>query len=380
VKSQSNHGLNDSGNSVTIDALPQEYRAVITVPYAKLRADFDAYWKVHELDLLRQYPVKGKKSKGGKIKNAQKIVESQTNFEGMYTEVLAEVIQTKIDKILFIKRLYLLKFDEAYTDAQVGAVFYYQVAPISVEDLDYECKNPVKLSEDEAFEEEKKSRKFEHVTYDSIETLAEAKDGAQALITIKALSEVNDEIKGKMEKEAEWVLISSLPFISPDVGMVVDMEYPLDGEEYAVQVSVQGARNLVFLSDAALAEKLEFASIEEHRVKFNEGFADYTDSAKEMFAREFLITQVLAKQMPLFPADWIAAHSKSLLGEYVKSYGGLDKVKAAMGVSTVDEAERICGQEIMQRASKDWALSCVAGKVDYSGFKFADLVTWVKAE
>ena len=111
--------------SPVIQPMSQPHRAIIPFPREEIRKEMDKYWEEHKDAIIDKYKIKGRKSKGGVMKNAQAIAENNIGFRKLYYPVFVAKISEKVDDVLFVEDVEGRLDEENDEIFNVFGKFYY---------------------------------------------------------------------------------------------------------------------------------------------------------------------------------------------------------------------------------------------------------------
>jgi FKBP-type peptidyl-prolyl cis-trans isomerase (trigger factor) len=336
---------------VEIEGLPQPYRAFIDVPYADLRQKFDEFYKAHEFEFLKKYPVKGKKSKNGKIKQAQKMLEGSVGVRTLYMDVLSDIIIENVENIMFLEGVNLLSF-EPDKECKILAVYYYYPRLEIIHDVDYTCDTPVRQTEEQAWEDRKKELAFKHKIYKDWE-LDKIEPACDVLLDVIASSDgqPNDEVSFR----GKWVIAENLPTALKDAiiahrkGDLFELSYevPKVGTDEKIKVDahvkIHAVRELILPEiDDDLAQVEKFENLEHLRRQFSTEYEEYVERAKESVAFNHIIDQFMrCSKHPELPDSYLRVNTQQRIDQHIRQCGNdKDKAIAVTGSKTEDEMYR----------------------------------------
>jgi hypothetical protein len=332
---------------VEVEPLLQPHRATITAPKAELRKRFDDYFHVHEAEFIKQYDIKGQKIKGGKIKNAQKILEGSVDVNSLYPEVLHQCLTEHIEDVFFIEGFRVLDFDDDRTEECriVAKIFYYPKLEMTGE-IDYSCPTPVKQSEEAAWEDKCKELQHKHKYTEEYESDDLTEDGLEVLLDLI----VSDD---KHTLRRKWLELSHLPSsLQEEIkkakkGDMFQTKYSVfDVEDEDVEkteldatVKIYDARKVIRPEvDDELAKKEDFESLEQLRNQFAADFDEYLENAKRAAAADHIIFQITHKsQVPHLPEIMLERRASELVDMFVQRFGNAENAMAAGQVESLDE-------------------------------------------
>lgn len=306
----------------------------IKLDHKELRKRFNDFFFAREDTLVERYKVKGQKLKGGKVKNARKILESQLGVNKMYVEVLGQILQEQIDDLLFLEGQRLVDFeDKEKPEALLVAHFYYSPDLVMTGDIDYTCENPVRQSEEDAWADRCKELQHKHKYNEAYTEESLDVEGLEVLIDLI----VSDD---RYTLRRKWIELAHLPkSLQTEIkahkagdlfetkyqahtlqGLSPEGEDPKDITELDAHVKIYDVRRLIRPDiDDDLAVKEKFESLEQLKAQFQVDFDEYTERARKGVAYNHIVNQVVAaSKIPQLPDSMVDREMRAQLAEHLE--------------------------------------------------------------
>jgi len=302
--------------------------------------------------MVDHYKVKGQKSKGGKIKSAQKILEGQLGINNLYVDVLYQVLQEYLADAFFVEGCRVSDFEAKDKDtgkmlpeAALVAKFYYSPELELTGDIDLTCENPVRQPEDDAWVDRCTELQHKHKRTEDYPGPSLDANNLEVLIDLI----VSDD---KYTLRRKWIAMANLPSsLQTDikqhaVGDLFETKYqvPTQGKptELDAHIKVYEAHTLVMPDvDDELAKLEEFESLEMLKAQFQVDFDEYTERARKNVAFGHMVNQIIANsKVPHIPEVIIDRQMQERLAEHLARCGkDAKKAMAVVGVTTQDKME-----------------------------------------
>lgn len=323
-RSQSSHMIVNS----EIEPLLQPQRAVITLNLVELHKKFDEFFQANETAITAMYKgkIKGQKVKGGKVKNAQKILESQLGVNSMYAEVLHQLIHTAIPDVFFIEGCKLFNSDaENEGVAKLVTLFYYTPDLELLEDIKYVCESPVQQAEEDAWVDRCIELKQAHKTTEPYNKEDLNIENLEVLIDLI----VTDD---KYTLRRTWIELDHLPaklrkcIKQHKKGDLFETKYQAQGlaavdkdkdkdqvVELGAHIKIYDVRKLVYpeIGDA-LAKLEKFDNLEQFRTQFQVDYDEYLEQAKQGIVYNYIVNEIVEKsKLPYLPDVMIRRNAQA---------------------------------------------------------------------
>jgi len=333
---------------VEIEPLLQPHRAVLSIEHKDLRARFNDFFHVHEDKMVAHFKVKGQKAKNGKVRRAQKILESNLGVNNMYVDVMHQLLYEQITDIFFLEGFRLTDFeDKDKPKASIVAKFFYAPDLELVGDINYECENPVRQPEADAWADRCRELQHKHKYNEEYTDTSLDVDNLEVLIDLI----VSDD---KYTLRRKWIELAHLPQALQTevkahvVGDLFETKYQAHdlteskAKELDAHVKIYEARKLVRPEiDDELAKKEEFESVDQLKAQFQVDFDEYTERAKSGVAFNHVVNAIIAVcKLPHIPDMMIAREMQQRLDEHLQRCRGDKKMAmAVLGVSKPEDME-----------------------------------------
>jgi len=316
----------DTKFPMEIEALLQPHRAIIQIPTSELRKRFDDFFHAYEAVLVAKYKVKGRRGKGGKVKNAKKILEKQLGVNNLYHDVLAQVLRDNLPEVFFVEGFRLSDFSDDEETAPLVAKFYYYPELELNGDIDYVCENPVMQDEEAAWEDRCRELQHQHkyneeYTEDSLDA-----DNLEVLLDLI----VSDD---QYTLRRKWLELTHLPSsLQEEIrkhkkGDLFETKYLApnlsggDGaDELDAHIKIYDVRTLIRPEvDDELAKKAGFDSLQLLRNQFQADYDQYVEQAQAGVAFDHIVEEMLGKcKLPQIPNSIIEQNAESRLSEHLR--------------------------------------------------------------
>ena len=353
----------DTKYQVEIEALLQPHRAVVKVEHEELRKRFNDFFFVHEDQMVAKFKVKGQKTKGGKIKKAQKILESHLGVNNMYVDVLYQVMEEQVPDIFFLEGLRVVDFeDKKKPEASIVAKFFYAPDLELTGEINYTCNSPVQQPEADAWADRCKELQQKHKYTEEYKESSLDIDNLEVLIDLI----VSDD---QYTLRRKWLELSYLPTTlqaeikKHAVGDLFETKYLVPGlpkkdeqakektKELDAHIKIYDVRKVVRpeIGDD-LAKKEEFESLEHLKAQFQVDFDEYTERARSGVAFNHVVNQIIAvSKLPHIPETMIARETQQRMEEHLQRCRGDEKMAmAVLGVSEPEDIEKQFRARVIQ--------------------------------
>lgn len=317
----------------SIEPLAIPYQVVAHVPYEDLRTMLDYYFKSYEASILKKFPVKGKKSKGGHIKNAQTLLEKTYGIVKLYSEVLTSIFfESMKEEILFVRGLNFQNFVEGKIVQVVAHMFLYPELEIN-DEISYSTPNPLNLDEEAEWENRKKEAVFKNKMEQDFE-------GDIITHDEKVLLDVIASREGKPDDDSsfrgQWFEMRHAPkalaeaVMKQTKGDLFETEYDMPdlktGEmvHITAHIKIHDVKTVLLPEiDDDLAKTEGFENMDEFRAQFAIDFQAYKLNAVKIQAYEYMVNEIIThSRIPQFPEEWLIDNAKTHLTKHVQNCGG----------------------------------------------------------
>jgi FKBP-type peptidyl-prolyl cis-trans isomerase (trigger factor) len=370
---------------MVLEPLSQPFRAVIWFKYEELRERFDAYWnKVigpalegetvsitpQEKSLIKSLRIKGKKGKGGKMKNAQKMAEKRRPPSVLYYSVLGEILRERIEKeLLFVEGVQLFDFVPD-KQAQLGAVFHYMPELEMEGEINWECVKPPMPSKQQQFEARLKElqRQFRTLKDDPEGVITEQ---SNVCMDIDAFIDDEQYVGGTINKQ--WVEVAGIPIpelrdhlLGKKVGDEFKCEFTANkldtdhgGENVQATIRIHNLQQVEIPEvDDKLAQDAEFDDLKSFEERFDKDYTAYVKRAEQSILVDHVIKQIVGSSpVPSLPMQWIKFQTDGMAQEHLARFRG-DRRKAmdAIGVKGDDAFEEYFRGQLYRQFMQQLAL------------------------
>jgi len=351
---------------MVVEPLSQPHRVVLYLKYDELRKRFDEYWTSRIGAALEGKPVKllpeeegfmkvlrhlkGKKGKGGKMRNAQKLAESRIPVSRLYHLVLGQLINERVGRdVLFVEAADVFNFEPG-KQSGLGAVVHFTPELEMQGEINWECARPKIPPKQQQFELRVKELQREHRTLkdDSEGVIAEQ---SNVCVDIDAKIDGEQYAGGTMSRQ--WVELGGIPIpelkahlIGRKVGDEFECDFPANARdtEYGGQpvhatIRIHNLQQIEVPGvDDGLAKDAGFDDLKSFEERFSSDYDSYIKRAEQSVLSEHVIQQI-AGESPLPPLSmaWVKLQTDMMVAEHVAGYRG-DKRQALAAIGATDQA------------------------------------------
>jgi len=296
--------------------------------------------------------VKGRKGKGGKVKNARTMLESRMGCSKLYSHVIVDVVQKEVPDLLFLEDYDLNHFDNVTEEDDEDLKPYivakiYLIPKVEIEqELDFSIDPVFEGTIDDMCDNRLKGfqNKYKNIVPfdgDQVES-----DDFQVVV------DLNTSIDGELYEagcaQNQTYFMYQLPedlqmsVKEHKIGDTWETMYTMDNrdpehedEEVKVQIKLHAAHEIQYPEiDDDLVEKENFDSLKEFRDKFTEDFEAYLENAKKGLIIDHIMKQVIVgRRHPEIPSIWLESNVQSMIAHAKQQHGGdLDKLMSEVQV------------------------------------------------
>lgn len=368
-KSQSEDTILDP----VIEPMAQPHRIIVSVPYDEIREGFDKFWSEHEEDIIKKFKIKGRKLKGGKVKDAQKIAESNIGIRKLYTPVLIEKIHDKIKDVLFVEDVAGMVDEGNENIFKVYGRFYYTPKITLEKDPDFKVLKQFNEDIEAMYQRrlEDLQRKYRVVQEYQGEDI---KEDHNVLIDIIASCEEKPYDRGTSRntyihmsyfpEEIKTAIMEHKKGDLFEASYVMDKRDPeLEGKTVNVHIKIYDVQEIIYpeINDDLVKEE-NFESLEKFHEKFIEDYTNYLDNSKRGMVMEHVITDILTDlHHPEVPQCWLDANVASFERNILQKFqGDKDRMMMSLRANDKDELYNLLKGEVLRDLVRVMALRAYA--------------------
>lgn len=339
---------------ILIEPLPQEYRATIPFSRDEINPLMEEYWKTHEEILLKRFPVKAKKRKGGKSLKGRKLLEDTIPAEKLYAEVFANYAVSKLDDVFFLKGIHI-----PHIDGNCGTVlaFFFKNPRLDIYqdfELNHEIEHEPWPTADSQWEVRLRDAQNKGRTIKDSED-EEVKEYHEVLMDVIASHEGSPLDEGTFRREwREWkTLVAPMKelLLGRKKGELFETSFVMPdhiegmgGKKVDAHIKIYELRDIEYPQvDNELAKDEGFDNLDAFREQFDKEYAAYIQDAKRGLAVDHYINQIrsLAK-IPMVPADWVNAQVEGLLTQNLQRFNNSEsRMCMAFGAKSLDQVRHM---------------------------------------
>ena len=360
-----------SPSQISVEPLAQQWQAYIPCTYTELREVFDTYWVENEQLLLKKYPLKMQKKKGGSPDSAkaQAMLENSIKITRLYRPVLFDIFVKKMDErenrsssILFTESLELLNFKEG-EDCPLVATFYYRPELVFDGEVNFECVAPKFPTWEARWEAVQKQAANKHKVLTPYEG-SDIRENHSVLLDINASADgVPDQA---MSFRLQWLDLPSLrieslkrEILGHRKGDLFETTYtfedPKSPKEVKAQIKIHELQTITMLPPTELAKKEGYDTEAEWSTAERQKYDGYRRNLEQGTIADHVINGMLQKVViPPAPVSWMEANAKTMLDRHIASNNN-NKTQAmkVLGLSDEEDLMHFFRSEVHQNYVKD---------------------------
>lgn len=313
-------------DEVTISQMAPLYRVEIQIPNKKLKSYFDGYWEKNEHKIIEKLNIKGKKSKGGKQKNARKIAEDKIKPEILYMPTAVDILKDYLVDVLFIDQVEIADYnkDKLEENARVLGLVYFTPELHHDGDIDMAVEKDKLLvpEEEKEWEARKKELRLRYKIFR--EYTGELNPDLQVLLDV--MSNCDGKPSAEFSYQDKWQNIKYLPedlkkaILDHKIGDVFECTYKMklgkqEAKEVSSTVKIHKAREIILPDlDNELAKKEGVSSLDELKVKFLESYHEHVDDQNKTIISDNIVNNLLLDStFDPFPMPWISENVRATI-------------------------------------------------------------------
>lgn len=343
-----------------IEPMAQPHRVIIPVPYDEIRESFDEFWAENEDAIINKFKVKGRKLKGGKMKDAQSIAENNIGFRQLYTPVFVNKIHDNIKDVLFVEDVEGKIDPDNEKVFNIYGKFYYTPQIVLDKDPDFNVEKRFNDNVEEMYESRLEDLKRKYRTIQDYEGDIQVDHS----ILVDIISSCDGEPYDRGTARGKPFVVKDLPEAMRDailehkkedlfeVSYVADGRDPeMEGKTINSHIKIYNVQEIILpeINDELIKEE-NFENMEEFRAKFEEDYNNYLENSKKSIVMDHIVTDIVSGlHHPEVPQVWINANIKSMKRHVIETYqGSKERAMAAMRVDKEEDMDTLLKGEVLR--------------------------------
>lgn len=340
--------LKNKKEQILPDTITEEmatpFRSIVYFDYADLRGKFDEYWEMTHHMFEKKFKVKGKKGKGGRIKNSKEYLERTVGHTKLYGEVLWHEASEKLGDPLFFNAISLESFEPGCTYA---VCVYYKCPTMKLRgDIDFKLVREISYDKEDAWEKRCKELQYKYRSVAPYVGDECVKETQQVLLDLVANCEgvpyPNATAQG-MWFDVVTIAIKTLKteLLSHKRGDLFEISFENDDKKKVdVQVKIHDIKDIQLpVVDDDLAKDAGFDDLTTLQNKFYEEYDNYVKNAEESLACDHILTELITKSdIGPVPNEYVRLNVDNSIKDFVDNHRG-DKNKAMRSIGAHNEGE-----------------------------------------